>query len=1157
MKFNTVDRIHIFAKDIEKTETTPYKLPMHNEFNILSTRINAFIRKYYQNRLIKGLILSMSLLLALYLFIDFIEYFAWLGKTGRRILFFGFMFFSLFSMIYWVIVPLLKIFNLGKTISQEEAAVFLGKHFPEVNDKLLNLLQLEEKERDVAAAEVELLSASIEQKTKELKPVPFTRAVNFKTNLKYLKYFVPTAIVLAFLFVVYPSFVTSPSNRIFHYNQRFEKPLPYKVTLLNTELSVVQHDNFTLKVKIDGEEIPQDVFVKSPGFTYKLYPVKPGFFEYTFNNVNNDFLFQIETGDYISKEYQLKVLAKPVVYSFDVLLKYPAYLHKKQDKISGLGDLVVPEGTIIYWRIHTKDATEVHFVLGDTTLNATPVNENTFEQQYRVSKSFQYGFVALNNFVNSHDTIYYAVQVVKDEYPKITVKEYKSMQVMGYLQFNGQISDDYGFYSLKVYYKQDKNEAGSWASADLPFNKSVPEQYFEYNFNLVDLGLKPGEGLNYFFEVRDNDALHGYKKTTSLKGYAKLPSNEELEKAADSTADKVKASLQKRLHELEKLNKQVEEFKLDLLDKKELNWAEKQKLAQMLNREKEVQQRLDELKKLNEEIQSLEQAINKVATPELKQRLEELQKMFEELNDKKFQNELEKMKKDLEKMDKDKLNRFLDEMKHKNESLKENLEQNLELFKQMELEKKFTETAQKLSRLAEKQKQLAEESKNKTKSSDSLSKEQQKLNNEFKKLEKEIDESVKLDKELEQPFNIKKDTASINKIKSDLGASSKQLEKNRRKKASESQEGAAAKMKKMSESMMSMMSAAMQQRTGEDMDMIRRLLDNLMDLSFQLEKLNTSISETDAADPRFVTSAQELSKMKESFTILRDSLRAIGKRQVFIQPFIIRESKSIKTNMTNAIALMQDRKKGQSLAQQQYALTHVNNLALMLEEALEKMQQSMSMSSSNKSGKNACPNPGKGAGKPSLKDIMQMQESLSNGLKKGSKGKGKKSSSGKKEKGSGQGENGNSAELARMAAMQYEIRQKLQEYMEELKSNGGNGNALNDILKNMDKTEEDIINRNITRQTIERQNQIKVRLLKAENAELQREKEKRRESQEGKNNLNRNLTKNLKYKKSHTGQEGIILLKPVELNYFLKSVYKKYLFKIEMDSEKRQLQNEN
>lgn len=1141
-------RIHIFAKDIEKTETIHYKLLMNDEFEILSSRINAFIRKFYISRLIKGVILSFSFLLALYLFIDFIEYFAWLGKIGRQILFFGFISLSFFSLIYWVIIPLLKILNLGKTITQKQAAVFLGKYFPEVNDKLLNLLQLKEKEQNIPVAELELLTASIIQKTHELKPVSFTHAIDFKVNLQYFKYLLPPLLILVLLFFIYPSFVTLPSNRIIHYTKHFEKPLPYRVNLLNTSLTVIQHDNFTLRIRIDGDEIPADVFVKSSVFTYKLYPVKPGFFEYTFNNLNKSFVFQIVTDDYTSPEFHLIVLPKPVVYSFDVRLTYPRYLHKKNDKISGLGDLVVPEGTLIKWSIHTKDATEVHFITEDSVSTAVSVNENTFEQVWLANSSFYYGFVAVNKFVSSRDTIFYSVQVVKDEYPKITVKEYKSVSMIGYLQFNGQINDDYGFYSLNVFYKTDKNSNDKWIVKPLNIDKTILEEYFQFNFNLLDLGLQPGEGLNYFFEVRDNDVLHGYKKTFSLKGFAKLPTNNELNKIADSTSDKVKDNLQKQIQELKKLNKQVDEFKLDMLEKKDLNWVEKKKLAQLLNREKDLQQQLDELKKLNDQINSLEQSINKKFTPELRQKLDELKKMFNELNDKKFQDDLEKMKKELEKMDKDKLNRFLDEMKKKNEILKENLEQNLELFKQMELEKKFTETAHKLSKLADVQNKLSEKSKNRTSTSDSLLNKQEKLNKEFRKLEKEIDEAVKLDKHLEEPFNIEKDSAATNAIQKDMDASSRELQKNRRKKASERQEGAASKMKKLAESMMSMMSAAMQQRTGEDMDMIRRLLDNLMDLSFQLETLNKTIDNIETIDPRFVTTARELSDIKDGFGIIRDSLIAIGKRQVFIQPFIIRETQSIESNLDNAIDRMQDRKKGQSLGQQQYAFTHVNNLALMLEETLEKMQQSMSMSSSNKAGKNACPNPGKGAGKPSLKDIIQMQESLSQGLKKGKKGETKKMDKGKKEK--GQGENGNSAELARMAAMQYEIRQKLQEYMDELKSNGGNGNALNDVLKNMNKTEEDIINRNITRETIQRQNKIKVRLLKAENAELQREKENRRESQEGKSNLNRNLTKNFKYKKSPAEQEGIILLKPLELKYYLKSVYKRYLYKIELENEK-------
>ncbi len=1115
---------------------------MQNDFDILVNKLNAFIRKFYKSKLIKGLLLSFTAVLFLYLFIDFIEYFAWMGRAGRQVLFFGFLAFTILVFVYWVIIPLLKLLKVGKTISHEEAASIIGRHFPEVSDKLINVLQLKGKEREVSKAEMELLLASISQKTMELKPVPFSHAVDFKKNLKYVKYFLPVFLILLVILLVYPSFITEPSTRIIHYGNHFDKPLPFKVTLLNDSLKAIQHDDFTLKVEISGEAIPSDVFVKNTGFSYKMYQTHPGYFEYTFKNVNKDIPLQIVAGEYQSQNYKLIVLPKPVIYSFDVVLNYPAYLKKKQDLISGLGDLIVPEGTAVNWKIHTKDASQVHFLLEDSLLNASRANENTYSIKIIAKQPFTYSLFASNNFVHGLDTLSFSVQVIRDEYPKITVEEYTSKNFLGYLQLSGNISDDYGFHSLKVLFKKEQ-EGSKWSVRTLNIDKNTPEQTFQYDFHLLDMGLKPGDGFNYYFEVRDNDALHGYKVTRSVTGYVKLPDNDELDKAADSTSDEVKKSMLKRIKELDELNRQADEFKLDLLDKKELNRADKKKLSDLLKKEETVQQQLDELKKLNEEIKNLQEAIKKKADPELMQRLEELQKMFEELNDKELQKELEKVKKDLDKMDKDKLNRFLNDMKKKNETLKENLEQNLELFKQMEVEKKVNEAAQKLEELAKKQNELAKKTEEKTESKQELIKKQEELNKEFKKVEKKIDEISKLDKELEEPFNIKKDSAAVNDIKKEMKKAQGDLQDNKKKKASKSQKSAAQKMQKMSENMLNIMMQAMQERTGEDMEMVRRLLDNLMDLSFRQENLIKSIRGLSGKDPKFVTSTEEVRNIKDGFRIIRDSLAAIGKRQVSIQPFIIRETESIESSLSNAISQMQERQKGKSLGQQQYAMTHMNNLALMLDEALDKMKQNMSMSSS-KGGK-SCPNPGKGS-KPSLSKMLQMQEGLSKGLKKGKQGSGKKSTGSKP---SDSGENGNAAQLARLAAMQYEIRQRLQEYMEELKSNGGNGNALNEVLKDMDKTENDIINRKITQETIERQRKIKVRLLQAQNAEMQREKEKRRESEAGKNSRNRNLNADLKYKKDKNGSEGIILLKPVELNFYLKSIYKKYLYKIELNND--------
>ena len=63
--------------------------------------------------------------------------------------------------------------RMGKVISYEEAAVIIGNHFPEIKDKLLNLLQLQQLQQTVDDS---LLVSAIEQKTAQLKPLPFHQA---------------------------------------------------------------------------------------------------------------------------------------------------------------------------------------------------------------------------------------------------------------------------------------------------------------------------------------------------------------------------------------------------------------------------------------------------------------------------------------------------------------------------------------------------------------------------------------------------------------------------------------------------------------------------------------------------------------------------------------------------------------------------------------------------------------------------------------------------------------------------------------------------------------------------------------------------------------------------------------------------------------------
>ena len=68
---------------------------MTENFNILVNKLNSFRIKYYFYQLLKGLVLSLFFILVVYTGFSVIEYFVYLSSEIRKIIFFGFLVFTL------------------------------------------------------------------------------------------------------------------------------------------------------------------------------------------------------------------------------------------------------------------------------------------------------------------------------------------------------------------------------------------------------------------------------------------------------------------------------------------------------------------------------------------------------------------------------------------------------------------------------------------------------------------------------------------------------------------------------------------------------------------------------------------------------------------------------------------------------------------------------------------------------------------------------------------------------------------------------------------------------------------------------------------------------------------------------------------------------
>ncbi len=1118
---------------------------MSDQYNILLQKLDTFIRKFYKNQLIKGAIYCFSLLIIFYLLVNLLEYFGQFNSNTRSVIFYIYILLNALLIGWYVVYPLLKLFKFGNRISNEQAAEIIGNHFSNIRDKLLNTLQLKEL-TEKQASNRELINAGIDQKIADLKPVPFVKAINFATNKKYLKYALPPFFILIILFLSSPTILTEPTNRLVRHNLHFKKIFQFKISILNDNLEVIQHEDFKLEVKISGEEIPENVFLVTGNSRIKLIKENPIHFSHTFINVQNSTTFKLTADKYISNVYEVKVLPKPIMLDFEISLDYPAYTGKKDEVITKNGDLIVPIGTNIGWTFYTRNTDEIHLEFQDQNITLNPNESNIFKYGNTFFESQQYTINSSNEFLKNIDSLTYTINIIPDLFPTILVEEYQDSVYDGRLYFKGAIKDDYGFDLLTFNCKvkdMDNRDKNSYIDSLTIINKVNPQQFFHF-FDLADLKLNAGNTVEYYFEVWDNDRMHGSKSSKSQIMSYRIPSMKEINEQTEEKNQIIKDEMDNAIKEAKQLQREIEQLSKKMVDQKELNWEDKQKIQTLLEKQKELQNKLEAIKKENEK-----KALKEQQYKEINEELLEKQKQLEELFEKLMQNEelkklFDELQELMDEIDKDKVNEMLEKMQMSTEEMEKMLDRSLELFKQFEFESKLEETIEKLEKLAENQEELSDKTLDKENSEENLKTEQQNINEKFDEVKKDLEDLEKLNNELEDPNTFDKMQNEQNEIDDDLKESKDALDKGQRKKASKSQKSSSEKMSKMASDLLSMQQDMIQQGMGEDLDALRDILENLIQLSFDQEDLIIKVSNINLSDPKYIELIQEQKKIKDDLKTTEDSLFALSKRQIMIEPFVTKELSSINQNIDKSITYLNNRQTQQASSRQQYVMTSVNNLALMLSETLNQMMQSMMQQcSGNKSCKNGKPKPG--AGSPSMKSMRQLQEQLSKQIERLKSGK----KDGGKEKGGQSSKYGQSMneKLARMAAEQEAIRNQMNQFSEQLEKEGqfGASKEIKKIMEEMDKTETDLVNKMLTQETLLRQKEIITRMLRSEKAEMEREKEEKRESNEAKNEKYRNPADYFKYNRQQINEVELLKTMPPNLKPFYKNKVNQYFYNFE------------
>lgn len=1055
----------------------------------IDEKLNSFTKRYYLNIFLRGIILSASILLAYFLIASLIEYNLWLGKAGRFFIFALFFAIALFSVFTFLREPIAW-WIYKKGLQQEESARIIGRYFPNISDKLLNLIQLSTEQNRTA-----LLDAGIAQKTLSVQDIAFEKAIDLRDNRKYLKYLIIPFSLILILMIINLGIFTQSTSRIVQFNQEFSPQAPFNFLIQNKDLTAFVNEDFTLSVKLEGDALPLSLYIVSGDQRWKMVPADAGFFTYTFEALQNEIDFQLEGSGFYSGAYKIELVNRPELTQLKVSLTYPSYLQLKPRELTNAGNLEIPEGTQVTWRIGGAHAQKASMLLGSI---GTPSDMQLIDNElFTFTKGFrnpdEYTIVLENDQSKNKDQISYSIAVIKDQYPQVVVDNLQDSVLFKSILLGGSISDDYGITSLKLNYQVLKgNNESPQLSKVIAIESNRQQQNFYYQWKIDSLDLQPGDKLVYHLQVWDNDGVNGRKSTRSSNYIFSLPSEEELKTDIVRQQQSAENKIDKSLQKARELQQAIDEAQEKLKGKQSLDWQDKKMLEDLIKQKEKLDEAIKALQKENALLEQKKESFSE-ESERIREKSEQIQKLMDQLLDEETKKQFRELEKLLqENADVNQVQKMLDKMDRKEINLEKELERTLELFKQLQYDYKLERAIDDLKKQTEKQEELLKETeslneknnkKDKDKGEDGdkktteeLAKEQEQLKNEFEDFKNQLDELEKLGDELDKSGETP-DKEAQEAVEESQEESKQSLDEGDSKKSSEKQKQAISKMKEMQKQMEGMQSSMEMEMDMQNLESLRQIIHGLIKLSFDQENLMKQFAPIQQTDPQYVQLGQNQLKLKDDSKVLEDSLLALSKKDPFMGSIVTREVGELNDHVEKAVDNIKERRKANASTEMQLSMTSINNLALMLNDHFEMMMNMMA---------NAMPGKGKkkSGNKPSLGKLQEQLNQQMEEIRQGGK-------SGRQL----------SEEFARMAAEQERIRRALQEMQERMKQEGGKMPG-GDLPGKMEQTEMDLVNKQITEQTIQRQKEILTRLLEAEKSMREQDLDEERKGETAKDYSN-------------------------------------------------------
>ena len=1021
-----------------------------------------------------------------------------------------------------LVPPLLRGVGLLPGLDERALAARAEREHPGVGDRLRALLDLDD---DAAGHAPEALrAAALERLAADVDGVPFERLRVWAPARRALGWALVPAALLAGLFVGAPGTIGGAAARLLSPTVMFSRPAPFTVRVEPGDASVAKGGDLEVSAQAVGRDLPVQAtieFGRASETATETQRMAAGeteasrtAFAFTLEDIAADLRYRVLAGGVVTPWYTLSAEARPLVRGVRVTVREPGYSGRGQRTLpEGVGDVTALGGATVRVQAETggtpaaRGWLDVRWADGKRQRVPLRLGSAGGVGQFRLRGPGTYAVrLQSRTGATNPSPARYSLGVLGDGPPQITLVEGADGDLsLAPRRVAFRITDDFGFSSAALVWRFAEGSArgrSAFRRVRLPARSRPLDQEVRALWRLTS--ARPGDVVEFYGEVRDNDAVRGAKGARTPLFTLRYPSLSDRLDELDVQRDSVFQELGDLQEDARDTGDRLQDLREQLRRRPEPDTEDLRQIDQIRREQDRMRDRASDLEEQMREL-SEQMRQSGMLDPETQRSLEQMQDVMRELDSPELREALERLQDAMQKLDLRDMLQSADEAAREEERFRNRLERAQELLERLETAVELEEAARRAEDLAERQEELARETaemqgqepergerrQNTAAERENQAREQEALTPDAEALQEQLDAiEERLDDMRGGPspeMQEMLDQQNAAPLDEQMQQNADQLRENQLDRAQQGQQQTGEQLRQMASQMRSQSQQMQGQQRQVDQAALRKALEDVITLSKEQEALAGRVAALPSRSAALNTEGRRQRDLRTGFQTVVDTLARVARSVPQLDAAVERRADDALGAMNAALRTLAERQSGPSAGHARESMSHLNELAILLADVLDQLQDSAQQSGGGGGGQN-------GQGTPQqMQQMGQAQQRLNAQIQQ--------------MLGQSAGERLSRSDQARarqLAEQQEAIRRQLQRMIET----GGSGigpqqrSALQRIEEQMAEAAAQLRRSRPDPRTGVRQTQILQRLLQTERSMNERGREEQREAEAGRRRPN-------------------------------------------------------